>query len=1161
MAKQRFFAKKLRYRENSLLRPKRYGDGTNGIDTKPIEEELERRITTHAKDAETQGDNQLVRGHKRFNDTVQMVDRDPFYSGYLPYQRAYDTDGNVYTDDGKFPAMSLFTKNRILSEEPEMLTGRTSYSGIGLSTSTFSGLGEDAMMRNAKAGLLFSSVFSDENKWETDAMLRSTRHGVYVGNKQEEGVSLIVKNVAKSIYKTPVKSLSRGSRMLLLLLLESFQWENKEDEAEQKVKFLDGGDTFAKRIQELIDPSKLTSDVLNLVPDTLPLFDEVSDDGKVTESEREIYRWCHEKTVTNTPSLSKIAEHLNTKVITSDDMDESRKRETMTNYLTFLTYTMISRMGTDENPDIERLLPYDSISAWNNSHNADMNHEELLRLFLNNFSSNMGLANGFLYGKYPWEAVFDTSGNRACVNALKTWFSEGDRTLGKLMNVIAPLQGKLLNYLDFMLEKHGFLSGDDTPLYEILDGGLGYVKKYGNTLIEESSGDESIDALINGLKESRNSDLKDLYKEFDEAVSEVLSMGWLLVLFLFLPLIVVLCVFVIRLMATMFYMQVNSHEDNTQMAGILSRIAIASRSGSAPSVTFHDVNMTVNQLRFTVMASSMPWFTKLTNSTSGTSGNSSFTETLSKAHVLLCASRILSSSLVYIEDAWDDGGIRMTGKDGNVTIQPYSEKTSTVDITGMNIISAKTLRAENIECDSALTRISDMLYNGDSKVMEVPVGGIVMAVPHKDFSTFSLNFSSGNLVNIPMTVEACESEEDVVHCGCMPFRMARFNMTENLWTGGEDTPVIKGGTYRLLTMLPTGMASSSGYSKYLKAPILMQRVSEEIRQIRLRNLCLCIYHKDDHKINNSYLHAKTRIYPRHTFMNNCMMLDDGTIVESREKGKSNKQITRGVAYLQKVTETMETEASSSYGDYTIKIGEFAVSAFRFKRDRTGKRDISNFFAGRDIHPENFKYGSEWDIDSLEYGIYYKNEGKFKSYVTIVKDGQTASEESVSSNWWWVALEDTPVIIKSDTNTHYMYAAMYEYEVPLSDCAVYSVEDGIRINEREPTELYPKGKVIVVKQLGGRIRIYATSDGAWWSGSQFYADDNYLNIALQDFPDAFKGDNVGENVDIIMCHHALFSGSHTMSRLNKVTETTQIYKNATKDFPDGNFPESSSGMFS
>ena len=65
----------------------------------------------------------------------------------------------------------------------------------------------------------------------------------------------------------------------------------------------------------------------------------------------------------------------------------------------------------------------------------------------------------------------------------------------------------------------------------------------------------------------------------------------------------------------------------------------------------------------------------------------------------------------------------------------------------------------------------------------------------------------------------------------------------------------------------------------------------------------------------------------------------------------------------------------------------------------------------------------------------------------------------------------------------------------------------------------------------------------------------------DFPDAFKGDNVGENVDIIMCHHALFSGTHTMSRLNKVTETTQIYKNATKDFPDGNFPESSSGMFS
>lgn len=225
MAKQRFFAKKLRYRENSLLRPKRYGDGTQGIDTKPLETELERRVTTHAKDSEKQGENQLVRGNKRFNDTIQMVDRDPFYNGYVKTSQETDKDGNVYTDNGKFPAMSLFTKNRLDSDDPDkQIEGRTSYSGIGVSTKTFSGLGEDAMMRNANAGLLFSSTKvtdteKEKNKWDTTLSLCTKNTSLYM---DADNLSVMLNNTAKKYYAQTVEELDiKQLRLLLLMLVET----------------------------------------------------------------------------------------------------------------------------------------------------------------------------------------------------------------------------------------------------------------------------------------------------------------------------------------------------------------------------------------------------------------------------------------------------------------------------------------------------------------------------------------------------------------------------------------------------------------------------------------------------------------------------------------------------------------------------------------------------------------------------------------------------------------------------------------------------------------------------------------------------------------------------------------------------------------------------
>ena len=59
---KRFFAKRLYYKPNSVLVPHTRGDGNQGIDTGKVENELDRRVTTHKKDAENQGENQLVYG-------------------------------------------------------------------------------------------------------------------------------------------------------------------------------------------------------------------------------------------------------------------------------------------------------------------------------------------------------------------------------------------------------------------------------------------------------------------------------------------------------------------------------------------------------------------------------------------------------------------------------------------------------------------------------------------------------------------------------------------------------------------------------------------------------------------------------------------------------------------------------------------------------------------------------------------------------------------------------------------------------------------------------------------------------------------------------------------------------------------------------------------
>lgn len=186
---KRFFAKRLYYKPNSVLVPHTRGDGNQGIDTGKVENELDRRVTTHKKDAENQGENQLVYGSKRFSDDIQLVDRDPVYTGFYPTSIPHKRDHQVSSDAGVWPSMSLFTRNRLVFSDPEQVAGRESYSGAFVSTKAFSGLGETASLNNAEAGLLFSSTRTTE-KWVTDASLATKTSAVQVDDSSQVRLTL-----------------------------------------------------------------------------------------------------------------------------------------------------------------------------------------------------------------------------------------------------------------------------------------------------------------------------------------------------------------------------------------------------------------------------------------------------------------------------------------------------------------------------------------------------------------------------------------------------------------------------------------------------------------------------------------------------------------------------------------------------------------------------------------------------------------------------------------------------------------------------------------------------------------------------------------------------------------------------------------------------------
>lgn len=186
---KRFFAKRLYYKPNSVLVPHTRGDGNQGIDTGKVENELDRRVTTHKKDAENQGENQLVYGSKRFSDDIQLVDRDPVYTGFYPTSIPHKRDHQVSSDAGVWPSMSLFTRNRLVFSDPEQVAGRESYSGAFVSTKAFSGFGETASLNNAEAGLLFSSTRTTE-KWVTDASLSTKTSAIQVDDSSQVRLTL-----------------------------------------------------------------------------------------------------------------------------------------------------------------------------------------------------------------------------------------------------------------------------------------------------------------------------------------------------------------------------------------------------------------------------------------------------------------------------------------------------------------------------------------------------------------------------------------------------------------------------------------------------------------------------------------------------------------------------------------------------------------------------------------------------------------------------------------------------------------------------------------------------------------------------------------------------------------------------------------------------------
>ena len=237
---KRFFAKRLYYKPNSVLVPHTRGDGNQGIDTGKVENELDRRVTTHKKDAENQGENQLVYGSKRFSDDIQLVDRDPVYTGFYPTSIPHKRDHQVSSDAGVWPSMSLFTRNRLVFSDPEQVAGRESYSGAFVSTKAFSGLGETASLNNAEAGLLFSSTRTTE-KWVTDASLTTKTSAVQVDDNSQ--VRLTLRGEGKNV-KTGITLDKAPIHVIRLIALLCQEASDETGYLSDLVRSSDGDDDY-----------------------------------------------------------------------------------------------------------------------------------------------------------------------------------------------------------------------------------------------------------------------------------------------------------------------------------------------------------------------------------------------------------------------------------------------------------------------------------------------------------------------------------------------------------------------------------------------------------------------------------------------------------------------------------------------------------------------------------------------------------------------------------------------------------------------------------------------------------------------------------------------------------------------------------------------------
>lgn len=264
---KRFFAKRLYYKPNSVLVPHTRGDGNQGIDTGKVENELDRRVTTHKKDAENQGENQLVYGSKRFSDDIQLVDRDPVYTGFYPTSIPHKRDHQVSSDAGVWPSMSLFTRNRLVFSDPEQVAGRESYSGAFVSTKAFSGFGETASLNNAEAGLLFSSTRTTE-KWVTDASLATKTSAIQVDDSSQ--VRLTLRGEGKNV-KTGITLDKAPIHVIRLIALLCQEAMDETGYLSDLVRSSDGDD-----YESIYESCSKTGDYGDLFQDLEPLGSEVT---------------------------------------------------------------------------------------------------------------------------------------------------------------------------------------------------------------------------------------------------------------------------------------------------------------------------------------------------------------------------------------------------------------------------------------------------------------------------------------------------------------------------------------------------------------------------------------------------------------------------------------------------------------------------------------------------------------------------------------------------------------------------------------------------------------------------------------------------------------------------------------------------------------------